>query len=385
MIIHRPMLGFGIAALALTTMGAALAQTRPMYVYVGTYTGRNSNSKGIYFYRFDPGKRTLEAIGVAETPSPSFLAIDPARKFLYAANEISNYRGEQTGTVTAFRIDPGAGKLTELNTVASRGSGPAFVAVDRSGKNVLVANYGGGTVAVLPIADDGSLKEASGFQKHEGHSVNPRRQREPHAHSINLSPDNRFAIAADLGLDKLLVYRFDAAKGTLEPNDPPSISVAPGSGPRHFTFHPNGKYAYAINEMKSTVTAFDWDAKRGVLTEKQTVSTLPQDFTGESTTAEVVVHPNGRFLYGSNRGHDSIAVFSIAADGKLTPVEITPAKVKTPRNFALDPSGEYLFAAGQNSNNIVVFRVDGKTGKLTETNLGLQVGSPVCVRFVPAK
>jgi 6-phosphogluconolactonase len=257
--------------------------------------------------------------------------------------------------------------------------------VDRSGKNVLVANYSAGTVAVLPIAEDGSLKEATGFQKHEGHSVNPNRQREPHAHSINLSPDNRFAIAADLGLDKLLVYRFDAAKGTLEPNNPPSVSITPGSGPRHFAFHPNGMYAYAINEMKSTVTAFDWDAKRGVLTEKQTVSTLPSDFAGESSTAEVVVHPNGKFLYGSNRGHDSIAVFSIAADGRLSPVEITPAKVKIPRNFAIDPSGEYFFAAGQNSNNIVVFRVDGKTGKLTETNLALQVGSPVCVRFAPAK
>jgi 6-phosphogluconolactonase len=374
-------LGLGLAVLTLAAMAAPAANQGPLYVYVGTYTDKSS--KGIYVYRFQPESGKLDSIGLAaETPNPTFLAIHPSRKYLYAANEIGKYKAENTGSVSAFRIDAATGKLIPLNTVSSHGNGPAHVTVDRSGKFVLAANYGGGTVTVLPIGADGSLGEATSSIQHKGSSVDKSRQRGPHAHSINMSPDNRFAIAADLGLDKLLVYRFDASKGILEPNDPPSVSLAPGSGPRHFTFHPNGRVAYCINEMKSTVTVFDWNADRGVLTGKQTVSTLPKDFSGESSTAEVLVHPNGKFLFGSNRGHDSVAVFAIGADGTLTPVEITPVQVKTPRNFAIDPSGTFLFAEGQASDNIVLFRLDPKTGHLIPSGTSVDVGAPVCIRFV---
>jgi 6-phosphogluconolactonase len=249
---------------------------------------------------------------------------------------------------------------------------------------VLVVNYGTGSVAVLAIRDDGSLGDSTAFVQHSGSSVNPKRQQGPHAHSVNLSPDNRFAIVADLGLDQVLVYRFDASSGSLQPNDPPFARVAPGAGPRHFTFHPSGRFAYVINELASTVTAFNWDARRGVLSEIQTISTLPKDFSGENYTAEVVVHPNGRFLYGSNRGHDSIAVFSIDRQGKLTFIETTPTQGSFPRNFALDPTGRWLFAANQRSDNVVLFRVDPKTGRLSPANRTIRVGSPVCVRFLAA-
>jgi 6-phosphogluconolactonase len=258
--------------------------------------------------------------------------------------------------------------------------------VDKSGKAVLVANYGSGSVAVLPVKEDGSLAEASAFVQHSGSGPNPKRQQAPHAHSINVSPDNRFAIAADLGLDKLLVYRLDAAKGTLTPNDPPFAKVDPGFGPRHFAFHPDARHAYVINEMASTVTALTWDAARGVLNPVQTISTLPKDFKGDSTCAEVAVHPSGRFLYGSNRGHNSIAVFGIdRAKGTLTPVEHVSTQGKTPRNFGIDPTGSYLFAANQDSGNIVMFRIDAKTGRLTPAGQTLEAGAPVCVRFVPAE
>jgi 6-phosphogluconolactonase len=240
-------------------------------------------------------------------------------------------------------------------------------------------------VAAFPVRDDGKLGEASSFVQHKGSSVDKERQEGPHAHSVNLSPDNRFAFAADLGLDQVLVYRLDAARGILTPNEPPFGRVKPGAGPRHFSFHPNGRFAYVINEMHNTVTAFAYDAARGVLTEIQTVATLPADFRGESWTAEVVVHPSGKFLYGSNRGHDSIAVFAVdPAKGTLTPIERTPVKGKGPRNFAVDPTGAWLVAANHQSDNIVVFRIDKKTGRLTPTGQEFKVSSPVCVRFVKA-
>ncbi len=352
--------------------------------YIGTYTGQKS--KGIYAYRFDAATGETEPLGVvAEVPNPTFLAIDPTNRYLYAALEINNFQGKRAGAVAGFAIDAATGKLTAINQVSSGGPGPCFVGVDKTGKDVLVANYGGGSVAVCPIGPDGKLSEATAFIQHTGSSVNPRRQREPHAHSINLSPDGRFAIAADLGLDKMLVYRFDAAKGTLAPNDPPFAALKPGSGPRHFAFHPNGKFGYTINELLSTVTAFSYDAAKGAFTELQTISTLPEDFSGNSSTAEVQVDAAGKFLYGSNRGHDSIAVFSIAKNGTLTPVERVSTQGKTPRNFRMDPTGAYLFAANQDTDNVVLFRVDRKTGRLTPTGKQLEVGRPVCVKFVPAK
>jgi 6-phosphogluconolactonase len=371
-----------LTAFLAASLWTPLAAAADSFVYIGTYTNTN-RSKGIHAYRFHPEDGKLTKIGlVAETPDPSFLAISPNGQFLYSVSELE---GKPTGGVSAFRIDPQTAKLTLLNTVSSKGSGPCHVLVDKTGKCVLVANYGSGSVAAFPVKEDGSLGEATAFIQHSGSSVDKARQEGPHAHSVNLPADNHFMLAADLGLDEVLIYKFDAAKGTLTPNDPPFGKVKPGSGPRHFAFHPDGKYAYVISEMASTVTAFHWDGKRGALTEFQSVSTLPADFKGKSTTAEIAIDKKGKFLYGSNRGHDSIAVFSIARDGKLTPIEQTLTQGKTPRNFALDPTGGYLFAANQDSNNIVLFRVDSKTGRLSAAGQTMEVGAPVCVTFAPAK
>jgi 6-phosphogluconolactonase len=370
--------------LALVTMTLPMSAADYL-VLIGTYT--QGKSKGIYSFRFDSSSGQLTPIGLAaEATNPSFLAIHPNRKYVYAVSEIDNFNGKRTGAVSAFTLDRDSGKLTFLNQVPSQGDGPCFVSVDATGRNVLVANYGGGSVAVLPIGPDGRLREASSSIQHTGKGTDPKRQEKPHAHSINLSPDNRFAIATDLGLDEVLVYRFDANKGTLTPNDPPYASVKPGSGPRHFTFHPNGRFAYVINEMASTVTGFRWDKAKGVLTPIQTITTLPPDFHGETTTAEVRAHPSGKFLYGSNRGHDSIAAFSIdPSTGALTTIGQFPSGGKTPRNFNIDPTGAFLIAANQDTDNLAVFRIDPNTGKLTPTGLTSEVGRPVCVKFVPMR
>jgi len=358
-------------------------QTRsePLRIYVGTYT--SGASKGIYVGRLDLATGGLSLEGVAaETKNPSFLALHPNRRFLYAVGEISDFAGKRTGAVSAFRIEPASGRLELLNQQSSGGTGPCHVTVDRTGRNALVANYGGGSVSVLPIGEDGKLGPASAFIQHQGSSVNPRRQQGPHAHSINLDPANRFAFVADLGLDKIMVYRFDAVAGTLTPNDPASAAVAPGSGPRHFAFHPSGKSAYVINEMGSSLTAFRYDAPRGLLEEVQTVSSLPAGPVPGNSTAEVQVHPSGKFVYGSNRGHDSIAVFAVdGTTGQLKLVEHESTQGKTPRNFGVDPTGRFLLACNQASDTIVGFRIDQETGALTPTGHKLEVSSPVCVKF----
>lgn len=354
-------------------------------VYIGTYT--RGDSKGIYLCRLDvqTGKLSDPALA-GETANPSFLAIHPSGDYLYAVGELGQFGGKRSGAVSAFRIDRSTGKLELLNQQPSRGAGACHLVVDGSGKNVLVANYSGGSIAVLPVRDDGQLDEATAFVQHEGSSVNPRRQKGPHAHSINVAPDNRFAFVADLGLDKVLVYRFDAKNGTLTPNASAWATVKPGAGPRHFAFHPGGKSAYVINELQSTVTAFAYDTRRGVLTERQTLPTLPEGFDGDSTTAEVQVHPSGKFLYGSNRGHDSIAVFSIDSEtGRLTPVEHESTQGQAPRNFGIDPTGTFLLAANQNSHTVVVFRIDQDTGELTPTGQKVDVPSPVCIKVVRAR
>jgi len=354
-----------------------------LWVYVGTYTGKDS--KGIYRFDFDlaTGKLSGQKL-VAPITSPSFLAIHPNHRFLYAVNEVGNFKGQSSGAVTAFAIDRNTGNLKMLNQQSSGGDGPCHIVVDGKGKHVLVANYGGGSATVLPIQPDGRLGKATAFVQHTGSSVNKDRQKEAHAHSINLDPANHFAFVADLGLDKVMVYRYDADKGTLKANDPPAGVVAPGSGPRHFAFHPNGHYAYVINELKSTVTAFRYDAENGVLKAMQTLSALPDGFKGDSWTAEVQVHPSGKFLYGSNRGHDSIAIFSIdAKTGKLTVVGHQAKDIKTPRNFAIDPTGAYLLVGNQDSNSIVVFRIDAKTGELKPTGPVVKAPMPVCLKFIP--
>ncbi len=357
------------------------AKPDKLWVYVGTYTGKKS--KGIYRCELDLATGKLsEAALAGEAVNPSFLAIHPNQRFLYAVGEVAQFKGEMAGGVVAFAIDPQVGSLKALNQESSRGAGPCHIVVDAQGKNALVANYGGGSVAALPIHADGKLAPAAGFIQHEGSSVNKQRQEKPHAHSINLDAAGRFAFAADLGLDKVLVYRFDGAKATLTPHAPPSASVAPGSGPRHFAFHPSGKYAYVINEMLCTMTAFAYDADKGTLKEIQTITTLPHEVKQGYSTAEVVVHPSGKFLYGSNRGHDSIAIFTIdTATGKLTAAGHEPTKGKTPRNFNVDPTGNYLLAANQNSDSITVFRIDQKTGKLSATGQ-VEVPAPVCIKFM---
>jgi 6-phosphogluconolactonase len=380
------------AAFALAPIAAfepastSAADDGEMLVYVGAYTGEKSTSKGVYVARLDlkTGKVTPPQLA-AETPNPSFLAVHPTGRFLYAANEVRSFGDKETGSVSGFAIDRRTGALTAVNQESSGGRGPVYVVVDKTGRDVLVSNYGGGSVAVLPIDGDGRLKPASAFVQHTGSSVHPTRQRAPRAHSINLSPDNRFAYAADLGLDKVLIYRFDADKGSLAAADPPFAAVRPGAGPRHFAFHPQGRFAYVINEINVTVTAFAAAPERGSLTEIETVSTLPEGVPVQEdfSTAEVQVHPSGRFLYGSNRGHNSLTVFAIdQRSGRLTYLQNEPTQGNGPRGFGIDPTGRYLFAANQRSDSVVVFRIDDKTGRLTPTGQTLAVGSPACVKFV---
>ena len=355
------------------------------FVYVGTYTGPKSH--GIYVYKLTAATGKLTPLGLAaESNNPGFLAIDPTHRYLYAVNEIADYEGKKSGSVSAFSINHKTGKLTLLNTVASGGSGPTHLVVDKTGRYVLVANYGAGSVGLFPVLAGGRLGEARAILPHTGHSVNPQRQEAPHAHSIYVSPDNRFAVSADLGTDQIYAYRFDAGRGTLTPNQPPYVTVAAGSGPRHFAFDPHGRFGYVIQEMGSSITAFSYDAVRGWLHPLQTISTLPANYKGSSTCAEVEVHPFGKFLYGSNRGHDSIAVFAVdPAKGTLKLIEYVSTEGKTPRGFGMDPTGHYLIAANQDSNTLVVFRVDATTGRLTPTGQKVDVPSPVCVMFEPVQ
>jgi len=390
-IIYRA-LRAGLAVVMVAAMVAVLAvplsaagAKGEWIAYIGTYT--RQKSKGIYAYRFAPASGKLTPAGlVAETVNPSFLAVHPNQRFLYAANEVGTYQGQPTGSISAFAIDQATAQLKPLNQVSSKGSGPCHVALDHTGKWLFAANYNSGSVAAYPVHDDGTLGEASAFVQHSGAGANAQRQSGPHAHEITISPDNRFVLVNDLGLDQILVYRLDPVKGTLAANDPPFVKLAPGSGPRHMAFGKGGRFAYAINEILLTVTAFRYDAGRGSLTELQTVAASPENFAGEKSGAEIAVHSNGKFLYSSNRGPDNIAIFRIDSNkGTLTAVERVPTQGKTPRNFAIDPTGGYLFAANQDSDNVVVFRIDKGTGHLTQAGNALDVGAPVCVVFAAAR
>jgi len=365
--------------------GAEKAPKGEYIAYVGTYTEKTS--KGIYAFQFDAATGKLSPLGLAaETTTPSFLAVHPNHRFLYSVNEVNNFNGQKSGAVSAFSIDLKTSKLTFLNQVSSHGTGPCHLSLDKTGKNVLVANYDGGSVAVFPVDADGRLREASAAIQHKGSSVNKERQEGPHAHCIFTSPDNRFALAADLGLDKILVYRFDPTHGTLTPNNPAFGKAPPGAGPRHFAFHPNGRYVYVINEIQCTLSTFAYDAAHGALRLKDTVSTLAKGttVTNDDSTAEIEVHPSGKFVYGSNRGHDSIAVFSVdPAEGTLTQVEFVSTMGKTPRGFGIDPTGSFLIAANQDSDSLVVFRINPDTGRLTPTGQKLEAYTPVSVEFVP--
>ncbi|HOT91533.1 MAG TPA: lactonase family protein [Anaerolineae bacterium] len=350
------------------------------FVYVGTYTYRG-DSKGIYLYRLDMTTGALIPSGVAaETVNPSFLAAAPQRRYLYAVNETMTFEGQSGGGLSAFAIEPQTGMLTFINSQCTHGGAPCHVSVDQTGHFVYVANYMGGNVAVFPVRGDGGLEPASDVVQHSGSGVNPQRQEGPHAHSINPDPTNRYAFVADLGIDRLMAYRLDLANGKLIPHTTLWLEVAAGAGPRHLAFHPNGKYAYLMTEMGSTIIALAYDAAQGTLTALQTVPALPENFAGHSTGADIHVAPSGKFLYASNRGHDSLVIYAIdPATGWLTYVGHAPTQGQTPRNFAIDPTGTYLFVANQDSDTMVTFTIDPQTGHLTPTGHVTHVPMPVCV------
>lgn len=380
--------GFGTLCVALSDSLRARpyhkATPRELLVYVGTYT--NGKSEGIYIYSMNLASGELKHLSTAKgIVNPSFLAIDRRNHFLYAVNEVTEFAGKPGGAVSAFSIDPKSGDLRFLNQQPSLGSAPCYVSVIESGKFVLVANYGGGNVSVLPVQRDGKLGVATDLAQHHGTGANPERQEAPHAHSIVLDRANQYAFAADLGIDKIMSYRFDARAGKLKPNTPPYFQAEAGAGPRHLIFHPDGKHAYVINELDSTLTAFSYDGTQGILKKVQTVSTLPLGFAGANTCADVHLSPSGRFLYGSNRGHDSLVAFEIEkSTGKLSYIEHVPTQGKTPRNFNIDPTGTFLLAANQNSDTIVTFRIDAATGKLKPTGQTTEVPAPVCLKLIPS-
>ncbi|HYP09186.1 MAG TPA: lactonase family protein [Bryobacteraceae bacterium] len=362
---------FGIVTAG--AVGQLLAADKENLVYVGTYT--RGGSKGIYSYRFNPASGKLTEIGLAaEMPSPSFLYVTPNGRRLYAVGE------QRGGLVSGFNIDRASGKLTAINQQQSGGDGPCHLAADPSGKVLVAAHYGSGSTAAFPIKADGSLGESSALIQHKGSSAHPQRQNGPHAHSVNFSKNGKYVVIGDLGLDQYIVYAVDTAKGTLTEHS--VTKVNPGSGPRHLAFHPNYKFAYGDYELTGEAAAFQWDDAAGKLTHMQTLSTLPADYTGPKSCAEILVHPTGKFVYVSNRGHDSIAMYSTAADGKLTFLGTTPTEGKTPRNFRIDPSGAWLIAANQDGGNMVVFKVDKATGKLTSTGEQAKLPFPVSIKFV---
>ncbi len=376
-----------LAALAAASTGSSARAPEPedgmIVVYVGTYT--DGESRGIYRFAVDPdsGKATSSALA-ADSESPSFLALHPAGRFLYAVNETDDFGGESTGAVSAFAIDPASGDLRLLNRQPSMGAHPCHLLLDAAGRNVLVANYNGGNVSVLPLTADGRLEAPSAVRVHEGTGPDSRRQERPHAHGLALAPNERFALVTDLGADRVFVHRFDPAAGTLEPNTPPSAAAEPGSGPRHVVFHPSGNHVYAINELLSTVTVFRYEAASGILEPAQTITTLPIGFEGRNSTAEIAVSPDGRFLYGSNRGHDSLAVFTIDENsGRLAPAGHVSTGGRNPRHFAIDGTGRLLLVANQNSATVTVFRLDLATGLPAAVGAPVRVPKPVCLLLMP--
>jgi 6-phosphogluconolactonase len=364
-----------------------------MLVLVGTYTepivfgtGKvvEGKGEGIYAFRVDESSGALQAVGAtAGVANPSYLAPDATGRFLYAVNELKVFGGRPSGTVSAFAIGPADATLRALNTQLTHGTDPCHVAVHPQGKHVFVANFMSGSVCVLPVRDDGSLGAACDFVQHQGSGIDPQRQRGPHAHAVTFDPSGRFAFVPDLGLDRVMIYRFDNRRGMLEPNAPPWIKMRPGAGPRHLAFHPGGRFAYLANELDSTVAALSFDATSGALEHLQSVPTLPDDFAGDSTCAHIDVHPCGRFVYVSNRGHDSIAIHRVdARSGKLTCVGHAQTRGRTPRSFGIDPGGRFLFAANQDSDCIVAFRIDSDTGALRAIGEAVRVPTPVCVKFL---
>ncbi|WP_026464119.1 lactonase family protein [Adhaeribacter aquaticus] len=365
----------------LSSLANSIYKGNEVMFYVGTYAKPDAESIFLYSLNTETGAiNRVAAFKAGE--NPSYLTLDSKRRFLYAVHETGNYEGQKSGAVSAFSIDQKNGNLILLNTQASLGASPCYISLDKGDKNALIANYSGGNVAVLPIQANGQLSPSSSMDQHEGSSVNTRRQKEAHAHSIMLDAANKYAFSADLGTDSIYRYLYDAKNGKITATNPPAVKVTPGAGPRHMAFHPNGKLFYLINELDGTVKAFAYTAQNGDLKELQTISTLPADFSGQSSCADLHVSPNGKFLYGSNRGHNSIVVYAIdAKTGKLTLVQHVSTEGKTPRNFTIDPSGKILLVANQDSNNIISFKINQQSGKLTPTGNQAEVPSPVCLQI----
>jgi 6-phosphogluconolactonase len=367
-----------LAAMALAPLLSA------QIMYVGTYTAPQSSSKGIYAYRFDAKTGKMAPLGlVAETPNPTFLAVHPNGKFLYAINEINEFQGKKAGSVSAYSIDKATGKLTPLNTVSSASPGPCHVVVDATGKAVLVANYAGGSFASFPVQADGKLGEAASFIQETGSGPDKSRQQQPHGHSVVLTKNNKFVLGGDLGTDKVMIFKLDPATAKITPNTPPSAPVKPGSGPRHLAIAPDQKHVYVLSEMASTVTTFDFNPNTGEMKEIGAISTLPDDFKGQSTTAEIMIDAKGQYVYASNRGHDSITVFAVdPKTALLTRIQTVSSGGSIPRAFVLDPSGNYIVAGNQKTDNIQVLKIDHATGKLTPVGDKVSVGAPVTFAFI---
>ncbi|GAA4446630.1 lactonase family protein [Nibrella saemangeumensis] len=364
----------------------AQVQAQPKEIlYVGTYSTRGS--EGIYVYSFDRKTGALERLqGITQGKSPSFLAVHPSGRFLYAVNEGDQQGENKSGTVSAYRIDPATGKLTYINQQSSHGGAPCHISIDKTGKLAFISNYSGGSLTMLPIAADGSLGTETDHVQHNGSGANKSRQEKPHVHSAILSPDERFVYVSDLGTDKVYIYEIDKAKGKLKPAQTPHVSVAPGSGPRHFTIHPNGKYAYLVEEIISAVASFSRDSKTGALTLMQDqVKALKDEFDPKNSGADIHTDPMGRYLYESIRGKHLLAIFSIGNDGKIQLIGQQDTQGKTPRNFLVDDRGEFVLAANQDSDNVVVFKLEAKTGKLTPTGTEIKVPAPVCLKMLTLK
>jgi 6-phosphogluconolactonase len=364
----------------------ACTQPKNEYLaYVGTYTGHGSD--GIYAYRFNPDKGVLTPIGlVAKTDNPSFIAIDSAGRYLYAVNELDSFQNKPAGAVSVFEIDKKSGKLKLLQQVSSLGAAPAHLSIDKSGRYLLVANYNGGNAAVFPIGSDGQLGEQTAMIQDSGSSVNTNRQTAPHAHFIQVTNDNKFVLLADLGIDEVVINRFNDKTGSLNPADSGNAKLEPGSGPRHIAFGSTGKFVYVLNELTSTITVFAFDAETGRMQTKQTLSSLPEKFTGNNTSAEIAIDAKGKNLYASNRGDNSIGQFSINPnDGSLLPVDWISSGGKSPRHFEIDPTGQWIFAANQESGNIALFRINQDNGRLNLVSDTTKIVAPVCVRFLEMK
>lgn len=372
--------GLGVFGVLASRATARSSQVRELTLYVGTYT--SGKSEGIYVYRMDRVTGALTRFSSIKSVNPSFLTIDRSKRYLYAVNEVGEYAGKAGGGVSAFAIDPATGNLRLLNEQATQGADPCHLSIDNKRRALLVANYTGGSVTVLPVRTDGTLGMATDIRQHEGSGIKEQ-QKGPHAHCVILDQLERHVLVADLGIDKVMIYQLDRAKGKLSQAQQPFAELTAGAGPRHLTLHPSGKYLYVINELDSTMTAFKYNAPNGTLTLIETVSTLPTDFTGTSYCADVHVSTSGKFLYGSNRGHDSIVVFEIdQRTGKLKPIEHVSTEGKWPRNFTIDPTGAFLLVANQRTDNLVIFSIDAKTGRLKPTGVVEQIPSPVCLKFL---